>query len=87
MVEYPKLFIGGEWVPPQDGGLLESIDPATGKPWASVAFGGPADIDRAVEAARKAFGQWSRKPGHERARGVLVGEDAHGDGSAPPTGR
>src|SRR5882757_1505222 len=67
MTEYPRLFIGGEGVAPKDGGLLESIDPATGKPWANVAFGGPADIDLAVEAARKAFGPWSRKPGHERA--------------------
>jgi aldehyde dehydrogenase (NAD+) len=67
LVEYPHLYIGGAWVTPQDGGMLESIDPSSGKPWALVAYGGPKDIDRAVAAARKAFGPWSRMPGHERA--------------------
>ena len=65
---YPHLFIGGEWVAPVDGGMVESIDPATGRPWAAVAFGGPQDIDRAVQAAREAFeGPWRRMPGWERA--------------------
>ena len=63
-----RLFIGGEWVEPLDGGVRPSIDPATGKPWADVAYGGIADIDRAVAAARDAFeGPWRRMPGHERA--------------------
>jgi aldehyde dehydrogenase (NAD+) len=67
MVDYPHLYMGGSWVAPRDGGEIESIDPATGRPWARVAFGGPKDIDAAVAAAREAFGPWSRMPGHERA--------------------
>ncbi|MBC7139139.1 MAG: aldehyde dehydrogenase [Defluviimonas sp.] len=68
LVHYPHLYIGGEWVAPDDGGTLDSIDPATGRPWASVAFGGPRDIDRAVAAARAALeGPWGRMGGHERA--------------------
>ncbi|MFT3762262.1 MAG: aldehyde dehydrogenase [Pseudoxanthomonas sp.] len=68
LADYPRLFIGGQWVEPLDGGQAESIDPATGKPWARVAFGGAKDIDRAVAAAREAFdGPWGRMPGHERA--------------------
>ena len=68
LAEYPLLYIGGDWVAPVDGGMLDSIEPATGKPWARVAYGGEADIDRAVAAARKAFdGPWSRMPAHERA--------------------
>lgn len=68
LVEYPQLYIGGRWVDPEDGALVESIDPASGRPWARVAFGGPRDIDRAVAAAREAFeGGWARTPGHERA--------------------
>jgi aldehyde dehydrogenase (NAD+) len=60
--------MGGEWVAPIDGGLMESIDPSTGQPWAIVAYGGPQDIDRAVAAAREALqGPWGRMPGHERA--------------------
>lgn len=64
---YEHLFIDGEWVAPIDGELIESIDPATGLPWAVAPMGGAQDIDRAVAAARKAFPAWSRKPGHERA--------------------
>lgn len=64
---YEHLYIDGEWVKPLDGELIESIDPATGKPWAIAPMGGIQDIDRAVAAARNAFGAWSHKPGHERA--------------------
>ncbi|TKT78223.1 aldehyde dehydrogenase [Aquamicrobium sp. LC103] len=68
LARYDKLFIGGEWIAPEDGGLLESVDPSTGRPWAIVAYGGKKDIDRAVAAARAAFeGPWARMPGHERA--------------------
>lgn len=65
---FDRLFIGGEWVAPLDGGLRGSIDPATGKPWCDVVYGGPKDIDRAVAAARAAFeGPWRRMPVWERA--------------------
>jgi (Z)-2-((N-methylformamido)methylene)-5-hydroxybutyrolactone dehydrogenase len=65
---YEHLYIDGEWVSPIDGELVESIDPATGRPWAVAPMGGRADIDRAVAAARAAFnGPWRRMPGHERA--------------------
>ena len=69
LARYETLFIGGEWVAPIDGEIVESIDPATGQPWASVAFGGPKDMDRAVAAARAAFkGPWRKMPGWERAQ-------------------
>ena len=55
LVQYPHLYIGGEWVLPEDGGVIESLDPATGKPWAEVAYAGKRDTDRAVAAARTAF--------------------------------
>ncbi|MEM9880450.1 MAG: aldehyde dehydrogenase [Pseudomonadota bacterium] len=66
---FDHLYINGEWVLPFDGETRPSIDPATGKPWNdAIAFGGPGDIDRAVDAARQAFeGPWGRLPGHERA--------------------
>ena len=65
---FDRLFIGGEWVDPIDGGVRGSIDPATGKVWADVAYGGPQDIDRAVAAAREAFeGPWRKMPAWERA--------------------
>lgn len=29
-VRYDHLLIGGAWLPPEDGGFIESIDPAPG---------------------------------------------------------
>lgn len=56
-----RLFIGGEWVLPKSGRIIESIDPATEEVWAHVAEADAADIDRAVTAARSALsGAWSR---------------------------
>ena len=64
LARYEHLYIGGQWVAPQDGGQIESIDPSTGKPWALVAYGGKRDVDRAVAAAREAFnGPWRKMPG------------------------
>ncbi|MFP5511523.1 MAG: aldehyde dehydrogenase family protein, partial [Alphaproteobacteria bacterium] len=68
IARYDHLFIGGAWVAPEDGGVMESIDPSQGTPWAMVAYGGKRDIDKAVAAARAALdGPWGRMPGHERA--------------------
>src|SRR5690348_1414543 len=50
-----RMLIGGQWVESQAGQTLESIDPATGRPLATVPRGEAADVDRAVRAARAAF--------------------------------
>lgn len=76
---YEQLYINGEWVDPIDGGLVESIDPATAKPWAICAFGGPKDIDRAVAAARQALdGPWGRMPAWQRAAAIRRFADLFG---------
>jgi aldehyde dehydrogenase (NAD+) len=63
-----KLFIDGKNVDAISGRTFQSQNPYTGEPWAVVADGGPADVDRAVDAARTAFeGEWGRKTGFERA--------------------
>ena len=65
---FDRLFIGGEWATPVDGGIRPSIDPATGAAWGEVAYGGVQDVDRAVAAAREAFvGPWRIMPPWERA--------------------
>ncbi|WP_300535134.1 aldehyde dehydrogenase [Sphingosinicella sp.] len=65
---FDRLFIGGAWVAPLDGGVRPSIDPATGQPWGDVAYGGARDIDAAVAAAKAAFeGPWRKMPPWERA--------------------
>ena len=63
------LFIGGEFVPPADGGTFATLNPATEEPLAEVAQAGQQDVDRAVAAARAAYeGPWGATPGRDRAK-------------------
>lgn len=64
-----RLLIAGQWVESADGGMLEVVNPATEEMVARVAGAGPADVDRAVSAARTAFdhGPWPRLSPAERA--------------------
>ncbi|RPE43035.1 acyl-CoA reductase-like NAD-dependent aldehyde dehydrogenase [Streptomyces sp. Ag109_O5-1] len=61
-----RLFVGGAWVAP-DGGHYEVVDPATEETvgWAPEASS--EQVRSACEAAREAFGAWSRTPAGERA--------------------
>src|SRR5688572_27894926 len=49
------LFIDGELVEPASGDVRELREPATGDLLARAAMAGEADVDRAVEADRKAL--------------------------------
>jgi aldehyde dehydrogenase (NAD+) len=63
------LFIGGEFVPPAEGRMFPTVNPASEDPLASVSDAGAADVDRAVRAARSAFDDaWGPMPGRERAK-------------------
>lgn len=63
------LFINGREVPASDGATFTSIDPSTEQPLAQVARATPADVDRAVRAARRAQRRsWGALPGTERAK-------------------
>src|SRR6202167_2086172 len=63
------LFIGGEFTPGADGRAFKTISPATEEVLAEVTEAGPADVDRAVTVARKAYEHtWSGTPGKERAK-------------------
>src|SRR2546425_10089173 len=61
-------FIDGAWRPPVEGAFFDSTDPATGEKIATVSQGSAADIDAAVQAARKAFPKWQSLTPHARAR-------------------
>jgi aldehyde dehydrogenase (NAD+) len=65
------LFIGGEFTAPTDGHREPTINPATAAPLAEVAFAGPLDVARAVEAARAAAGPWRALPALERGKYVF----------------
>ncbi len=63
------LFVDGEFGPAADGQDFPTVNPATEEQLARVALAGPADVDRAVAAARRAYQQvWGPMPGAERAK-------------------
>jgi 5-carboxymethyl-2-hydroxymuconic-semialdehyde dehydrogenase len=63
-------FIGGRHVPSADGATFDIADPVSNQVYAQAAAGGPADIDRAVAAAREAFesGPWPTLAARARAK-------------------
>ena len=63
------LFIDGEFVEPVDGDHFKTENPSSQEVLAEVGSAGPADVDRAVAAARRAQEQvWGPMPGRERAK-------------------
>jgi aldehyde dehydrogenase (NAD+) len=66
---YKELFIGGEWVQPEGNGTIEVVSPSSEEVIGVVPDGTPADMDKAVGAARRAFdeGPWPHLSPVERA--------------------
>ncbi|MEU2063125.1 aldehyde dehydrogenase family protein [Streptomyces sp. NPDC013455] len=62
------LFIDGEFTEAADGKVFKTVSPSTEEVLSEVAQAGADDVDRAVRAARAAFGKWSALPGSERAK-------------------
>jgi aldehyde dehydrogenase (NAD+) len=67
--EHSGFYIGGRWQPPATSGAFDVISPRTGRRIGGVPAASPADVDAAVEAARRAFDDtdWARRPVSERA--------------------
>jgi (Z)-2-((N-methylformamido)methylene)-5-hydroxybutyrolactone dehydrogenase len=55
-----QTYIDGHWFDAASGKTLQSSDPYTGEPWALIPECDKTDVDRAVEAASRAFesGPW-----------------------------
>src|SRR5579872_5139838 len=77
-----KMLIGDSWVEDPSGETFESVNPFTGKVWATFPKAGQASVDAAVQAARAAFdgGPWSKMTGSQRAQlmrrlGALIAEN------------
>jgi aldehyde dehydrogenase (NAD+) len=74
-VDKPKfqtqLFINNEFVDAIEGSTFDVFNPFDNSLLAKVAEARPADIDRAVAAARKAFPAWAAVSASDR--GVLIG--------------
>jgi len=66
------LFIGGEWVESASGESFETLNPATGEALAQISAANAEDVDRAVEAAWKAFREsWSTTDAAWRGRALF----------------
>ena len=72
MLDYDRLFIGGDWVESVDSDVLVVRSPATGDVVGRVPMASAGDVDAAVTAARKAFdeGPWPRLSMAERAEAL-----------------
>lgn len=64
-------FIGGKWVAPSSGEYFDNISPIDGQPFTRAARGNKEDIDKALDAAHKAFPKWSTTGVAERSRVLL----------------
>jgi len=64
-----RFYIGGDWVAPSTDSTIDVIDSSTEQLYFSVAEAQPADMDLAIESARRAFdrGPWPRMTHAERA--------------------
>ena len=71
MTRTRQFYIDGEWVNPSSDGAIAFTDPATETQIGTIAAGSAADVDRAVIAARRAFGIFSLTA--PQVRRVLLG--------------
>src|SRR3954463_4331435 len=53
-------YIDGGWVAPSSGEYFENISPIDGKPFTKAARGNAQDIEKAVDAAHRAFATWGK---------------------------
>jgi len=67
-----QMYINGEWVDAENGAMFTSVNPATGQTWAEVPEASEADIDRAVEAAHRAFSEGAWATMTPTARGKML---------------
>jgi acyl-CoA reductase-like NAD-dependent aldehyde dehydrogenase len=70
MIVRDALFVGGSWIRPDGEGTIEVVNAATEEVMGSVPDGSAVDVDRAVDAARRAFDGWSQASVDERAKVV-----------------
>jgi len=68
LIENQKLFIDGRLTEAASGRAFTDYNPANGEPICEVALAGEADVDRAVQAARRAQPGWAALTGAERGR-------------------
>ncbi|HEY2190874.1 MAG TPA: aldehyde dehydrogenase [Actinomycetospora sp.] len=73
-LQYDSFFIGGQWVAPQGSGTIKVVSASTEEPLGSVPEAIEADVDAAVDGARRAFDDPSGWAHWEPARRAEVME-------------
>jgi len=66
MHDYRRFYIDGQWVTPLEESDFEVVNPATEEVAGQISMGSAADVDRAVDAARRAFEGFSQTTREER---------------------
>jgi len=64
---HDKIYIGGQWVPSEGAGTIDVVNATTEQVMGHIPDGVPADVDRAVKAAKDAFPGWAQTSVEERA--------------------
>ena len=69
-VKAGQMFIGGKFIPAQNGRVLDVISPINGKVFTTLAQGSNDDVDAAVKSARNSYssGVWSKASPAERKK-------------------
>ena len=68
MLDKKKFYINGKWISPSKPNDLEVINPSNEDPYAIISLGFKEDVDKAVQAARKAFVSWKNTSKEERLK-------------------
>ena len=68
---HTKLFIDGKFVDAESGETMATLNPHDNSEIAQIALAGKADVDKAIQAAQKAYPKWSRLAAMDRGRILL----------------
>ena len=71
-----KNFVGGAYVDAEGDSTTDLVDPSSGQVVAKAPVSGPADVDRAYQAAAAAFEEWGQTTPSERQAALLKFADA-----------
>ncbi|MBU2676809.1 MAG: aldehyde dehydrogenase family protein [Gammaproteobacteria bacterium] len=66
MLEKLQFYIDGRWVDPVEPRTLDVINPATETVYGRISIGSAADVDKAVDAAKRAFVDYARSSREDR---------------------
>ena len=56
-----KMYINGSWIDAENKKTFQSLNPENNEPWAVVPEASEKDVNKAVDAAQKAFeGKWPK---------------------------